>query len=1052
MHHAADSLMAGLRRLGVAMTFVWLVGVLITAATAAEPAALRFDHHIRPILAENCLSCHGPGKQEAGLRLDTAEGASMSLDSGLRAIVPGEPNASELLQRIRATDADTVMPPPHSRKTLSEEQKLLLERWVAAGAPYEQHWSCRPLVRPTVPSVGHTVAHTGDANPVDAFLAGPLAAEGLPVNPAADRPTLIRRLSFTLTGLPPTPADVDAFLTDSAPDAYEKLVDRLLASPRHGEEMARHWLDVARYGDTHGLHLDNERQLWAYRDWVVKAFNDNLPFDQFTIQQLAGDLLPAATRDQQTATGFCRSNVTTGEGGSIDQESLFRYAVDRTSTMTQAWLGLTGQCAVCHDHKFDPLSQREFYSLYAFFNSAADPGNDGNNSTTAPALPLPSSAQATQLAVLKEQSPILQTAYDDQLAAVVYTDPATLEPRPEPTRIETVWIDDEFPPAATLQSNPGPTQWFSGTAPGEVLSGQRSVERFANGIGQEVYEGGAEALSIPGGAEIFAHVWLDPAAPPRAIMLQFHVGGWNHRAVWGDAEAILWGDPGTPSRFSAGPLPEAGKWVRIAVPAEAIGLSPDKKVTGLALTQYDGHVRWDLVGNVVTSDPATNPTQSFTAWWQARIGKDNLDDVPQDLREFVKQGPEKTTDAAEVDRIRRHWLAKVWASRPEPLIASEKAKEENRKAVAAFDKALVRTLVFNDQPQMRESFVMLRGAYDKPGEKVARSTPAFLPPLAVQEGTTPNRLDLARWLVAAGQPLTPRVAANRLWQQVFGTGLVKTSEDFGLQGEEPSHPDLLDWLAAEYRDSGWNTKHILRLLVTSAAFTRQATVLPEQLARDPANRLLARGPRIRLDAEQIRDNALAVSGLLSPTVGGRGTRPYQPDNIWEPVGFAGSDTQKYVRDKGDALYRRSLYVFFKRTAPPPFMANFDAPNREQLCGRRERSNTPLQSLQLMNDTQHVEAARVLATRTLAAAGSDTERIFSMFRTVLSRTPTQEETLIVAENLSAHRARYAADPEAAGQLIRQGDSPVPEGISADELAAWTLVANLLLNLDETLTRN
>jgi hypothetical protein len=362
---------------------------------------------------------------------------------------------------------------------------------------------------------------------------------------------------------------------------------------------------------------------------------------------------------------------------------------------------------------------------------------------------------------------------------------------------------------------------------------------------------------------------------------------------------------------------------------------------------------------MLVSDERVSRTLNFARRLRA---PDTLDDVPQDLRELVKQGPEKTTDEADVARIRRHWLAKVWASRPEPLIASEKAKEENRKAVAAFDKALVRTLVFNDQPQMRESFVMLRGAYDKPGEKVARSTPAFLPPLAVPEGNTPNRLDLARWLVAAGQPLTPRVAANRLWQQVFGTGLVKTSEDFGLQGEEPSHPDLLDWLAAEYRDSGWNTRHILRLLVTSAAFTRQATVLPEQLARDPANRLLARGPRIRLDAEQIRDNALAVSGLLSPTVGGRGTRPYQPDNIWEPVGFAGSDTQKYVRDKGDALYRRSLYVFFKRTAPPPFMANFDAPNREQLCGRRERSNTPLQSLQLMNDTQHVEAARALATR------------------------------------------------------------------------------------------
>ena len=1032
--------------LAAVVALVWAGGSVPAGANEAAP--LRFDRDIRPILAENCLSCHGPGKQEAGLRLDTAGGSTASLDSGMRGIVPGEPAASELLARIRSTDADTQMPPPHARKTLSDEEKLRLEQWIASGAPYEQHWSFRPLERPAVP----VAPASGTLHPVDAFLAVPLAAAGLPVNPAADRATLIRRLSFTLTGLPPTPAEVDAFLADAAPDAYEKLVERLLSSPRHGEEMARHWLDVARYGDTHGLHLDNERQMWAYRDWVVKAFNDNLPFDQFTIGQLAGDLVPQSTRDQQTATGFCRSNVTTGEGGSIDQESLFRYAVDRTATMTQAWLGLTGQCAVCHDHKFDPLSQREFYALYSFFNSAADPGNDGNTSTTAPALPLPTPEQETQLAALKAQAPELQKSYNDLLEAVAYTDPATLEPRPEQTRTETVWVDDEFPPGANMQSNPGPTQWFSSTIPGEVLAGQRSAERTASGIGQEVYEGGAEPLVIPSGAEIFAHVWLDPAAPPRAIMLQFHVGGWHHRAMWGDADAIPWGELGTPSRHVVGPLPEAGKWVRIAVPAEALGLGSDKKVTGLSLTQCDGHVRWDLVGSVVTSDPTTNPTQSFLAWWQARIGKDSLDDVPQELRAIVKQGPEKTTDAAEVGRIRRHWLAKVWSSRPEPLTAAERAKDDNQKAIVALDKAQVRTLVFNDQPQMRESFVMLRGAYDKPGEKVQRSTPAFLPALTVPEGNTPNRLDLARWLVGPDQPLTPRVAANRLWQQVFGTGLVKTSEDFGLQGEQPSHPELLDWLAAEYRASGWNTKQLLRLLVTSAAFGRDATVQPEQLARDPANRLLARGPRIRLDAEQIRDNALAVAGLLSPTVGGRGSRPYQPDNIWEPVGFDSSDTRKYVRDSGDGLYRRSIYVFFKRTAPPPFMANFDAPNREQLCTRRERSNTPLQSLQLMNDTQHIEAARVLAARALATPGSDAERIAWAFRTVLSRAPRPEETLIIAQNLAAHRARYAADAEAASLLIRQGDAPVPEGVPAAELAGWTLLANLLLNLDETLTRN
>ena len=1027
---------------------VFAVVALTATGMAGEGASIRFDRDIRPILAENCFACHGPGGQEAGLRLDTAEAASRELDSGLRAVVPSDIAASGLVDRIRSSDADLVMPPPYSHKELSASEQELLVRWIEAGAPYEQHWSFRPLERPALPRTAESVAE----HPVDAFLTTRLEADALPINLPADRPTLIRRLSFTLTGLPPTPAEVDAFLADPAADAYEKLVARLLASPRHGEEMARHWLDAARYGDTHGLHLDNERQMWAYRDWVVNAFNENLPFDQFTIEQVAGDLLPTATPAQQTATGFCRANVTTGEGGSIDQESLFRYAVDRTATVTQAWLGLTGQCAVCHDHKFDPISQREFYSLYAFFNSAADPGNDGNALTTAPAIPLPTAEQELELATLKGRGPELQNTYDELLAAVDYTDPASLDPRPEPVPRETVWIDDDFPSGAAIESGPSPTQWFVGTAAGEVLAGQRSLERSASGIGQDVYRGGAEPLTVPPGAQLFAHVWLDPDAPPRAIMLQFHTDNWNHRGVWGDASVIPWGDPGTPSQIAAGDLPPTGQWVRISIPAAALGLTPETRITGLALTQFDGHVRWDLVGHVASEDPASNPARSFTAWWGERVGREALDDVPADLRDLVRQGPEKTVATDAIARIRQHWIAKVWAGRPESLTTAEAAIEANRQAVQSLEAAFVRTTVFNDLPQMRESFVMVRGAYDKQGEKVERATPAFLPPLARREVDQTDRLDLARWLVSAEQPLTPRVAANRLWQQVFGTGLVKTSEDFGLQGEQPSHPELLDWLAAEYRASGWNTRHILQLLVTSAAFTRDATVQPEQLARDPENRLLARGPRIRLDAEQIRDNALAVSGLLSPTTGGRGTKPYQPDNIWEPVGFAGSNTQKYERDSGDALYRRSIYVFFKRTAPPPFMINFDAPNREQFCARRERSNTPLQSLQLMNDTQHVEAARALAVHTLAAASGDAGRIAVAFRTVLARFPRPEETLILARNLTAHRERYAADPAAATELIRQGDSPPPENLPPEELAAWTLVANLLLNLDETLTRN
>jgi mono/diheme cytochrome c family protein len=1037
-----------------AMLIAVVLPVTVAAPSASRADAenagrIAFDRDIRPILSENCYACHGPAEQEAGLRLDAADAATLELASGSQAIVAGDAAASELMARITSADPDVVMPPPHTNKTLTAEQKSLLLRWIDAGAEYETHWSFRPVERPAAPAVPGE-----QPGPIDRFLEARLAADGLPINPEADRRTLIRRLAFALTGLPPAAEEVEAFVADTEPHAYDRLVETLLARPQHGEEMARHWLDVARYADTHGLHLDNERQMWAYRDWVVQAFHQNLPFDQFLIWQLAGDLLPEATREQRIATGFSRCNVTTSEGGSINEELLFRYAVDRTATTMNAFLGLTGQCAVCHSHKFDPISHREFYSLYAFFNSAADPGFDGNSLVTAPAMPVPSPEQEQALAGLEARKPELDAELDEAVAAVSYVDPASLDPKPEPVRTETVWLDDAFPANAAVRSSGGDeTTWVEGDAAAGVLAGARSLERTATGIGQDFYESGADPIELPAHAEIFAHVWLDPANPPKAVMLQFHVGGWNHRTVWGEPGAIEWGELGTPSRHHAGPLPEAGQWVRLSVPAAAMGLSAPSKLTGFALTQFDGRVRWDLVGVSSVNDPATDPARSLAAWWQERTGKEKLDDVPEPLRSLVRQGQAATTDPAELGRVRSHWMRKVWAEKPEALAAAVAAAEANEKATSDLRSQIPQTFVFNDLPQMRESFVMMRGAYDKPGEKVERGTPAFLPPLEVPEGKVPDRLDLARWLVLPEQPLTARVAANRLWQQFFGVGLVKTSEDFGLQGEPPSHPELLDWLAAEYRESGWDTRHMVRLLVTSRAFRRASEATPEQIVADPENRLLSRGPRFRLDAEQIRDNALAVSGLLVATQGGKGVKPYQPPNIWEPVGFAGSNTQNYARDAGDALYRRSLYVFFKRTAPPPFMTTFDAPNREQFCGRRERSNTPLQALQLMNDTQHVEAARALAARTLAEGGdSDATRIDWLFRVVVARPPLPEESVIVAETLGGHRQRYAGDLEAAKAAIAHGESPVPSDIPADELASWTLVANMLLNLDETLTRN
>ena len=1021
--------------------------LLAAQALAAHAAAPRFDRDVEPILSEHCFACHGPGKQEAGLRLDSLDAASRPLESGHRAIVAGDAAASELVARIVATDPDVLMPPPHTNKPLSDAQRDTLRSWIESGAHYEQHWSFRPIARPAVPD------GPVEAGPIDRFLEARLAAEALPVNAEADRETLIRRAAFALTGLPPKPAEVDAFLADAAPGAYERLVDRLMNSPHHGEEMARHWLDVARYADTHGLHLDNEREMWGYRDWVVKAFNDNLPFDRFTIEQIAGDLLPAATRDQQVATGFSRCNVTTSEGGSINDELLFRYAVDRTATMTNAWMGLTGQCAVCHDHKFDPLSAREFYSLYAFFNSAADPGFDGNILRTAPAIRMATPEQEQQLAELESRRQAAEAELTAAIAAAVYVDPASLTP--PPTRRDVVWIDDDFPAGAAVQSGLGTaTAWFTSQIPGAVFAGTRCLERTAVGLGQDLYAGGAEPLAVPAGAELFAHVWLDPANPPRAVMLEFRTTDWKHRAVWGDWTAVhvVDGRTDSPQLHHAGPLPETGAWVRVATPVEKVGLA-GQKVTGVGFVQADGHVRWDRCGLSVADDAAKNPARSFAAWWKERAGKDKLEDVPEPLRTIVKQGPEKTTDPAETDRVRRHWLTKVWAEPPRRLVDAAARSEAAEKVARDLAVAIPNTLVFKDQATMRDSFVMQRGSYDKPGEKVTRGTPAFLPKLDAADAAAPSRLDLAKWLVSAEHPLTARVAANRLWQQLFGVGLVKTSEDFGLQGEPPSHPELLDWLAAEYRDGGWDTRKLVRMIVTSRAFRRSSAAAEPQLARDPENRLLARGPRIRLDAEQIRDNALAVSGLLVPRLGGRGVKPYQPDNIWEPVGFNSSNTRFYARDTGESLYRRSLYTFLKRTAPPPFMANFDAPNREQFCGRRDRSNTPLQALQLMNDVQHVEAARGLATRLLGeASGDDAGRIEWLFRTVLARRPQPAEAAVVEEALAGHRKRYASDADAARKLVALGESKPPDVLPAHELAAWTLVASMILNLDETLTRN
>jgi len=1016
----------------------------LTVLPAGAATKLDFNRDIRPILSDNCFACHGfdAKKRKADLRLDTAEGA-FEIKDGVQAIKPGDPKLSTIIERILSTDEDEVMPPPESHKKITPQQVELLQRWITEGAEYQKHWAFEKPVKAAVPITKSGLVR----NPVDAFIQDRLKKEGLDPAKEATKEALIRRVTLDLTGLPPTIAEVDAYLADDSPDAYEKVVSRLLKSERYGEHMGRYWLDAARYADTHGLHLDNERSMWPYRDWVVRAFNDNLPFDEFTRWQLAGDLLPNATVDQQIASGFNRCNVTTSEGGSIAEEFVFRYAVDRTDTTVAVWMGLTAGCAVCHDHKFDPISQKEFYSLYAFFNSAADPAMDGNILLTPPILRLSTPEQSNQLHELTRQIAAKEKDIKDAISKIAYTDPATIQPPPPVQTSEVVWFDDAFPAGAQVQAAGEPTRLIS-KKDGPVFSGETALKRTATAVAQDFFSGGA-TFDVPANGRLSVQCFIDEKSPPSSIMLQFHVGGWNHRAFWGEEGAIPFGQVRTPERVKMGALPKLGEWVKLDIPIEKIGLKPGMKVTGYAFTQFGGTVTWDRLTMSSRVDAAKDPQWSWSLWIKNNQGK-RVATLPLDLQNLVRGKKPTEWTEAETKQIKDWWFENEYQGAREIVngVRGQKlALESKRKAL---EDLIPATFIMADLPQPRESFIMNRGLYDQPGEKVARGTPAVFPPLP--NAAQPTRLDLANWLLSPDHPLTARVQVNRMWQQFFGTGLVKTTNDFGSQGEPPSHPELLDWLAVTFRESGWDMQAFVKLLVTSHTYRQSAQFTEATLAKDPENRLLARGPRFRADAEVVRDTALYVSGLLSPKIGGKGVRPYQPENIWEPVGFGGSNTRNYVQDTGESLYRRSLYTFWKRTAPPPGMTNFDAPNRESYCLRRERSNTPLQALNLMNDVQYFEAARNFAQQLLLQKDASTDtRLTRAFRSTTGRYPTAQEAEIIRQTLDQHLAAYKARPEEAKQAITYGESKPDPSLDAPELAAWTLVTNLLLNLDEMVTK-
>jgi len=1019
--------------------------VPFVSGQAKEPSSgpVDFNRQVRPILSEHCFACHGPDEKtrKAKLRLDTKAGARGVL-------APGKPEDSELVNRISESDPSQIMPPPKKGKALKPEQIELLRRWVKEGANWSEHWAFVPPRKPALPQLRNP--KTPVRNEIDRFIFARLEKEGLTPSPEADRVTFIRRVTLDLTGLPPTPEEVDAFVQDATPQAAENLVDRLLKSPRYGEHRARYWLDAARYGDTHGLHLDNYREIWPYRDWVVHAFNDNKRYDQFLVEQLAGDLLPNPTAEQLVATGFNRCNVTTSEGGSIEEEVYVRNVVDRTETFATVTMGLTVGCARCHDHKYDPISMKEFYSLFAFFNNIEGSALDGNAARHEPTMRVAGPEQRSALERLEARAAEVRRKKAEELSKIVYDDSKDDEKAGSPGGHEYVWIDDALPAGAkTLVDGNVNLAWnFVGKPAHPVHSGERSLLVSAKGLKQVVIQGVDAPIRVGAGDRLFAYVYLSPKNPPKEIMLQWHSQNWLHRAYWGD-NVIPWGRDNSTERRRVGPLPKAGEWVRLEVDAAQVGLTPGTAITGWAFTQHDGSVYWDRAGIVTKTPQQGQQFETLSDWVAAQraLGGAGL---PPEIAQIVKlEKPQRTP--AQRKQLRDHFIAVGWSKTKTLLAPFDQqlaAIEQERRKVEA---AMPSTLIYRERKDVRPAYLLKRGEYDRRDGEVGRVTSSVLPPMPA---TLPrNRLGLAQWLVTPGHPLTARVAVNDLWQQFFGVGLVKTAEDFGAQGEPPSHPELLDWLAVQFVEDGWDVKKMVKRMVLSSTYRQSSRVTPERLAKDPGNRLLSRGPRHRLDAETLRDQALFVSGLMFEKLGGPGVKPPQPSGLWEAVGYTGSNTYRFMADVGhEKVHRRSLYTFWKRTAPPPTMSTFDAPSREACRVRRERTNTPLQALLLLNETQYVEAARALAERTMLQGGTTPEkRIAYLFRLATSRKPHAGEQATLLEAYRAHLAEFTKDVAGARKLIEVVETKPDATLNPSELAAWTMIANVVLNLDEVLTK-
>jgi hypothetical protein len=1011
----------------------------------AAGTAVEFNRDVRPILSDKCFTCHGPdaAAKKVPFRLDS--------EAAAKAVSP-----SELVRRITAPNPAQRMPPVYSGLKLSEQEIDTLRTWVAQGAKWEKHWSFIPPRKPALPEVKN---RNWPRNPIDNFILARLEREGLQPSPEADKETLLRRVTLDLTGLPPTPVEIAAFLRDTSPHAYAKAVDRLLASPRYGERMGERWLDAARYADTNGYQYDPERIMWRWRDWVINAFNRNEPFNRFTLEQIAGDLLPNATLDQKIATGFNRNHRSNAEDGIVAEEYEVEYVVDRVETTSTVFLGLTLGCARCHNHKYDPSSQKEFYQLFAYFNNVPELGRAMKYHNSPPMIPAPTAAQQAELKTFEHRL--------HEKEAFLAQNDADISKAIAARTSEIAKTDGHWAPSTGLESA-FPMKDGAGTksVDGTVSYVPGHIGRAAAFDGKAYLDAGLIA-QFENDDPFSISAWVYSDSTPEGSLISMMKDGlkgrgygvhFNHGKIYVNFTTVWETDA---IRVESEEALDAGCWYQLTV-----AYTGSRRAEGVHVYLDGRPLKMRVEGDNICRPFNNNerfhaPLRIGAGWGPERRFRGRIDD----LRVYRRRLPEDEISALAVgepasviarkpaqQRNRAETMALRWfflENLAEPRLQNAwKELTAIRWEKEQFERTFPTVMVMAENPTPTETHLLIRGAYDKPGDKVERGVPAVLPPLPA--GAPNNRLGLAQWLIDPGNPLPARVTVNRFWQMYFGTGIVKTTEDFGVQGEWPSHPELLDWLATEFIRIGWDVKAMQKLIVTSAAYRQSSRTTPELMQRDPENRLLARGPRFRLPAEMIRDQALFAAGLLKEKIGGPSVKPYQPAGLWKELTMGGLD---YEQDHGDDLYRRSLYIYWKRTVAPPMMANFDAASRESCVVRETRTNTPLQALNLMNDVALVEAARGLGQRMIKEGGSDAaSRLRYGFELATGRTPSQREEQILRDNLQYHLDYFSGKSREIEALLTQGESKRDTSLDPRELAAYASVGSLLLNLDETVTKN